>query len=369
MARSAARRYKPASPLPGSRVSTPDFARFFDLSLSLLCTAEGGSNTFDQLNPAWEKTLGWTREELRSRPFTEFIHPDDLEGTFAIIGDMAERGLPAVNFENRYRHKDGSWVWLSWVGTLRDGTFYAAARDISEYRRTLDELERVNRELSHFAYAASHDLQEPLRAITGHLGFVDAAPLDDRSRRSLEHVRDGAEHMQRLLQGLLEYSRVGTAGGTFEATPLAEPVAGALRTWQAQLDAAGAEVEVASDLPVVRVDGVQVRRLVENLLSNALKFRHPERPLRVTVDAERIGGDWALRVRDNGVGLAPERAERAMQIFQRLHRRSQYPGMGVGLALVKRIAQRHGGDAYIEGKPNEGATVTVVLPHAPGGSR
>jgi len=252
-------------------------ARFFELSLGLLCTADatGGSNTFQDLNPAWETVLGWTREELRSRPFTDFIHPDDLAPTYAIIGDMVERGLPAVNFENRYLHKDGSWVWLSWVGSVREETFYSAARDVSETRRMVLELRRANEELAQFAYAASHDLQEPLRAITGHLGFVDDTGLDERSRASLGFVREGAEHMQQIIAGLLEYSRLGSGEISREPQSLTEIVDVACRMLGPVIERSGAVINVPRDLPDVCMDRVQGVRIFQNVLGNALKFGKP----------------------------------------------------------------------------------------------
>jgi len=338
------------------------FEKFFHLSRALFCTANGETNRFEALNPVWEDTLGWTLEELRSRPFTEFIHPDDLQPTFDIIADMQQRGLDAVDFENRYLHKTGSWVRLSWHGTFLDGSFYATARDVTAYHRTLDDLQAANRELTQFAYAAAHDLQEPLRAITGHLRFVPTDGLDERARASLGHINDGARHMQALLDGLLEFSRIGSRGTPFEPTPLGDPVTWAIRTLAGTIEEEQAEVLVQGTLPTIVVDPLQMRRLFQNLLSNALKFRKDDTPPRVVVDALDEGTDWVIRVADNGVGLNPDRAERAFQIFQRLHRRSKYPGSGLGLALVRRIAQRHGGTAWIEGSIGEGATVSVRLP-------
>lgn len=349
-----------------SQPTDPDRLRlFFELSLSLLCTAEAGSNTFEDLNPAWEEVLGWTREELRSRPFTEFIHPDDLGPTFAIIEDMVTRGLNAVNFENRYRHKDGHWVWLSWVGLVREGTFCSAARDISAEKAALTELQQANAELAEFAYAASHDLQEPLRAITGHLDYVDPSGLDERSQRSLAHVLEGAQHMQRLVEGLLSWSRVGTRGAGRTAEPLGELVGRAVRLLTADVEATRAEILVDSDLPVLLVDRTQFVRLLQNAIANSLKFRHPDRRPRIHISAGQDSDHWVIRVADDGVGFEPERAERAFQIFQRLHPRSRYPGTGVGLALVRRIAQQHGGTVMLEGAPDKGATLTVRLPIGP----
>lgn len=140
--------------------------QFFDISRSLLCTADAATNTFVDLNPAWERTLGWSLEELRARPFTEFIHPEDLQPTFAIIAEMVQHGREAVQFENRYRHKDGSWVSLSWYGVVRGGQFYSSAWPITEYKQTLEALKLANAELRRLADAASHVQQETLAALS-----------------------------------------------------------------------------------------------------------------------------------------------------------------------------------------------------------
>ena len=343
---------------------TTDLQRFFELSLSLLCTAEAGSNRFKDLNPAWETTLGWSRDELRARPFTDFIHPDDLQPTFDIITDMAERGLPAVNFENRYLHKDGHWVWLSWVGMIRDGMFYSSARDVSDYVQKTAQVRTAHAELSQFAYAASHDLQEPLRAITSYLGLVDSSSLDEGSRSAMAQVREGAVHMQRLIDGLISVSGVETEGRDLDPVALHDVVSRALGALAQQIADSAADITVGP-LPTVAGDDDQLATVFEHVIGNAIKYARQGEPPRATIETTDEGVTWLLEVTDQGVGIVPERAERAFQIFQRLHRRSEYDGVGVGLSLCRRIVERHGGRMWMKGAEGEGVTVSIRLPKMP----
>lgn len=335
---------------------------FFEVSLSLLCTADAATTTFVDLNPAWERTLGWSLDELRSRPFTAFIHPDDLAPTFAVITEMVDQGRDAVNFENRYRHKNGTWVWLSWYGVVKDGTFYSAAQPITAYKHALEALSQANAELSHFAYAASHDLQEPLRAITAHLEFVDPAAFDPETRRSLAFVRAGGQRMQQLLDGLLAYARIDSSPREPSHVPMTRPLHAAIDGLHRAIQESGASVDISGTWPTLNVDEVQVVSLFQNLLANAIKYRKPGSAPRIAVAAEPDGEGFTFRVRDDGVGFTAANPERAFQLFQRLHRGSAYEGMGVGLALVKRIAIRHGGRVGIESTVDVGTAVWVWLP-------
>ena len=331
----------------------------------MLCTAAEDGLRFADLNPEWERTLGWSLEELRSRPFTDFIHPDDLEPTYAIIREMRE-GAPALNFENRYRAKDGSWVWLSWASVLRGGVFYAAVRDVTAYKEVVEALEERNAELGQFAHAASHDLQEPLRAIIGHLGYVRTEGLDEDSLRALRSVGDGAARMQELLEGLLAYARIDTQGKRFQPTAMSEPIEGAITSLNDAIQRSGARVTVQEMLPRLAVDTAQMSQVFQNLIANAVKYHKPDVAPEVTITAEPDGAGFRFCVADNGVGFEQSRAERAFVMFQRLHRRSQYDGLGVGLALVRRIVQRHGGRTWLEGAVGRGACAYVWLPRERG---
>lgn len=335
---------------------------FFDLSMSLLVTADATTGRFVDLNPAWETTLGWSLEELKSRPFVEFIHPEDLAPTNALITDMVERNLPAVNFENRYKHKDGRWIWLSWVGVVRGNMFYSSARDVTRYRATVASLEAANEELRHFGYAASHDLREPLRTIQGHVAHIDSTQLPPDSRRSFEFVVDAARHMHDMLDAILDYSQIEERGRPPTEAALSDTLDDAIVALDSAISGTGAKVERTGEWPALRIDRAQIAAVFQNLLHNAIKYRKKDEAPHIVVSSRPEFGRWVFEVSDNGVGFPPERAPRAFQIFQRLHARSKYPGLGVGLAQVKRTVRRHGGEVGIDSERGVGTRVWFSLP-------
>ncbi len=333
-----------------------DPAKFFELSLDLLCTATDDYH-FDLLSPSWERTLGWTLDELRAKPFLEFCHPDDVETTNEQAAKMLHDGVDAVHFENRYRHKDGHYIWLSWMSTVSNGTFYAVAHDISDYKAKELQFEQVNAELRQFAYAASHDLQEPLRTITGFIQLAegeDAVP--DELAESFYHIKDGADRMQGMLRGLLDYSRIDSAAKPHVAVALSGVVERVQRLYPELRASVG-------PLPVVTAEPSQMERLIQNILSNAARYKHTDRDPRVEITAEETPRSIILRFRDNGVGIHPGQENRALTIFARCHSRTQFPeGHGVGLALCKRIVERHGGSIALQrNQDGEGLTVTVEI--------
>jgi signal transduction histidine kinase/PAS domain-containing protein len=231
--------------------------------------------------------------------------------------------------------------------------------------RAQDALARSNDDLEQFAYAASHDLQEPLRSVTSYIGLIRdryADKLDDTAREFIDFAVDGADRMRRLIDDLLEYSRVDMRGRAFEPVDcnrVAETVLGDLGQAIGQCNAA---VE-CSPLPVVSGDELQLARLLQNLISNALKFRDKDRPS-VRVWAERQRDEWVFAVQDNGIGIAPEHQQNVFGMFTRLHSMSRYEGTGIGLALCSKIAQRHGGRIWVDSEVGEGSTFRFSIPVA-----
>ena len=339
--------------------------RFFDMTLALFGTARREGNTFENMNPAWERTLGWTREELCSRSFISFVHPDDVQPTLDMISEMDD-GAPAVHFENRYQHKDGSWVWLSWVTVLEDGVYYAAAIDVTPYKVSEAMVSAANAELKQFAYGASHDLREPLRGISGHLALVDGTGLDAQSLESLQYAKAGAQQMQRLLDGLLSYTRVAAAVSQPAIVSMAKVFQDSLMQLDAAIRESNASIHSDGVMPSLYVDATQMTQVFQNVLANAIKYRKPGQPPSITVNSRPQSGGWLFEVVDDGVGLEPKDTERAFVIFQRLHRRSEYEGAGIGLALVKRIVHQHRGRSGIRSEPGNGTTMWFWLPERRG---
>ncbi|HWE57876.1 MAG TPA: ATP-binding protein [Acidimicrobiales bacterium] len=231
-------------------------------------------------------------------------------------------------------------------------------------QRRAAELARSNEELDSFASIASHDLQEPLRKVrtfTEQLSVTESANLSDKGRDYLARTNAAAERMQRLIEDLLRFSRVSTQGRPFETVDLADVAARVVQDLEAQIDDAGGRVEIGA-LPVITADPLQMQQLLQNLISNGLKFRRPEAPPVVNVTGRIEEGMLQLRVSDNGIGFEPRYAARIFRIFERLHGRNEYPGTGIGLALCRKIADRHGGTIEAESEPGQGATFKVSLP-------
>jgi light-regulated signal transduction histidine kinase (bacteriophytochrome) len=226
-----------------------------------------------------------------------------------------------------------------------------------------DKLRKSNEELEQFAYVASHDLQEPLRKISSFselLAFQYKGRLDAEADRYLEYVIDGAYRMQTQIKELLEYSRIDRQGKEFILTDCNEVLNSTLKYIHLAIDEAGATV-THDPLPTINADGAQLGQVFQNLITNAVKFRGAETPL-VQISAEQRKKEWIFSVKDNGIGIAPEYAERIFVMFQRLHTRTEYPGTGLGLAICKKIVERHKGRIWVESKPGKGATFYFSIP-------
>lgn len=247
------------------------------------------------------------------------------------------------------------------------------AREVSERRRAqeslaiyAEELRRSNTELGQFAYVASHDLQEPLRMISSYLQLLSkryGEKLGQDADEFIQYAVDGASRMQLLINDLLAYSRVGRKEKELAPTPMESVLERCLRQLQPTIDENGASV-THGPLPEVLGDDVQLTQLLQNLIGNAIKFHGPDPPA-VHVAAQRNGQEWVFSVRDNGIGIDPQYHQRIFQIFQRLHRRDEYPGTGIGLALCQKIVERHGGRIWLESRPGEGATFFFTLRPVP----
>ncbi|WP_436347783.1 sensor histidine kinase [Natronorubrum sp. FCH18a] len=270
------------------------------------------------------------------------------------------------------------------------GTYDARARTatykLQQQNRTLErvqtQLEESNERLEQFAYVASHDLKEPLRMVSSYLQLIDgryADDLDSDGEEFLEYAVDGAERMQGMIDGLLEYSRVETRGDPFEPVDLEAAILDVRKNLELRLEETNADVEI-EQLPRVEGDASQLQQLFQNLLSNAVEYSGEEPP-RVSVTAERDGSEWIVSVRDEGIGIDPADQERIFRIFQRLHSQEEHEGTGIGLALCERIVERHGvransvrpgstdersesvgGEIWVESEPGEGTTVSFTLP-------
>ncbi|MGQ3413446.1 MEDS domain-containing protein [Natrinema sp. LN54] len=234
-----------------------------------------------------------------------------------------------------------------------------------EQKRQRQSLEESNERLEQFAYAASHDLQEPLRMITSYLQLLEQRygdTFDEDGEEFLEFAVDGADRMREMIDGLLKYSRVETQGDPFEPVELDAVLDDVLADLQFKIDETDAEI-TAEQLPRVKGDASQIRQVFQNLLDNAIQYRG-DSPPRIHITASRRGREWVLSVQDNGIGIDSEDQERVFTVFNRLHSREEYDGTGIGLALCQRIVERHGGEIWVDSEPGEGSTFSLTLPAA-----
>lgn len=330
--------------------------------------------TITSWNPGAERTFGYTALEAIGQPMS-MIFPQEKMVEESQIMERIREGTELGHFETERVRKDGARLNVSIsVSPIRDtsGRVVAAstiARDVTEskqveaqMRRMMTELERSNQELGQFAYVASHDLKEPLRAVTSCVQLLRkgySEKLDGRGLEFVDHAVDGAKRMQRLIDGLLSFSRL-EQDSELQSLDFASPVQQACENLGTAIAEGKVRIHVGP-LPTLKCHGAQMVQLFQNLIGNAVKFRG-EGSAEVWISAERKEGDWTFSVRDNGIGFEPEFNERIFGLFQRLHTRRKYSGTGIGLAICKKIVERHQGRIWAESRPGCGATFFFTLP-------
>lgn len=363
----------------------------------------GFDGYFKQLNPTWKTVLGFSDDELKARRLLEFVHPEDQSATRECL-EKLKSNETSIYFENRYACKDGGYRWLAWTASpfIAEELIYLFARDITERKQTEEEIRQLNRalrsraadlehanqelekeiavrkraeealretnaELESFSYSASHDLRAPLRAMQG---FAEAL-IEDCANELGEVGRDyatriiaAAGRMDALIQDLLLYSRLSHAGLQLQPVDLAKVVTEAMGQLEAPLQAGNAAIQVQEPLEgVVGHHGTLVQVLC-NLLSNAVKFVPSGVKPQVRVHLQ-ANGEWGrLWVEDNGIGIASEYHTRIFRLFERLHGVDIYPGTGIGLAIVRKGAERMGGRVGVESSPGQGSRFWLELPLA-----
>jgi len=254
---------------------------------------------------------------------------------------------------------------------------FISMADISDMERAREnlthavaELEKSNAELEKFAYVASHDLQEPLRMVSNYVQLLEMKYEEKLDKEAVEFIRyavEGAGRMRELINDLLAYSRLGSSGKKKEYIDLNTAVNEVINSLQEPIREKKAAV-IKKNLPRVWAEKTMMQPLFQNLVLNALKFAKKKIPPEIIISAEEKKNEWVIKVKDNGIGIKKEYFDRIFIIFQRLHSREEYEGTGIGLAICKKIVERHGGDIWVESKKNEGAAFYLTLPKSPPGS-
>jgi signal transduction histidine kinase len=307
---------------------------------------------------------------LRSKVavFVELYHKtEEIKRQGELLREMEHREFERRLAEERYRETHRLNTELERRVLERTS---ALEREVAQHKRTATELTRSNRELEQFAYVASHDLKEPLRKIRIYLQLLEQqyrGRLDEKADQYITHAVDSAGQMQALVNDLLTYARVGSRGKPFGPVDCAAAFDQAVDNLGMRVQESGAVV-TRGDLPTVQADAPQLVQLFQNLVENAVKFRG-DRPPVVRAEAVRRDGEWLFSVTDNGIGIDSQYAERVFVIFERLHSKAEYLGTGIGLAICKKIVERHGGKIWIESETGKGATFWFSLPAEEGQQR
>ncbi len=333
-------------------------------------------------NAQAETTFGWSRSEAIGQTLSQMTIPHRYREahTQGLRRFLATGEGPVLNkrIEITALHRDGTEFPIELaISAIRWGEkrlFSAFVRDVTEQKRAqqelarkVEELARSNAELELFAYAASHDLQEPLRMVASYTQLLARryrGKLDTDADEFIGFAVDGATRMQTLIQDLLSYSRVTTKGQLLQLADAKAACDSALKGLRKSIEDSSAVVSVGS-LPTVLADATQLTQLFQNLIGNAIKYRNERRP-EIRVAARPNGNEWTFSVQDNGIGIAPQYFERIFQMFQRLHTVREYSGTGIGLAICRKIVERHGGRIWVEAQPGQGSTFLFTIPRAEG---
>lgn len=356
------------------RSSEERYRSYIEVTNQLGWTTNAAGEVTEDL-PAWRTYTGQTFQEIEGWGWSRALHPDDVARASAAWRTAIADRL-TYEIEYRIRRHDGVYRHFlvrgvpvfhddgnvrEWVGTCIDRTEHKLAEELLQ--QAADDLRRSNADLEKFATVISHDLQEPLRAVTGFANLLQAryhGRLDDRADSFLAGAADGAARMQRQIDDLLAYSRVGTSVDPPLSLRAEVALDAALANLAVAVEEAGALV-TRDPLPEVIADRSQLVQLFQNLVGNAVKFRGDSAPS-IHVCARREQEHWLFSVSDNGIGVDPAQRQRIFEIFTRLHSRAKYSGTGIGLAICKRIVERHGGRIWVESVPGHGATFFFTLP-------
>jgi PAS domain S-box-containing protein len=317
----------------------------------------------EYLSPKFWRNFGYDPKRKTHSPseWMDIIHPEDKEVALSAFKRHVERGEP-YHVTLRYRHAKGHWEWVVCRGQAFLGDDGKPFRFVGTHQ-SITDLKRAEAALEQFAFHAAHDLKEPLRKIVAFGERLDKYRdnVPDRGQLYLDKMLDASLRMSNLIDDLLEYARVSRDEKEMVAVDLEKIIDGLAQDYSTKLREAEGEISV-SGLSVVSADWTQMRQLLQNLISNAIKFRRKDAPLEIRVSGREIDGMLEVRFSDNGIGFDEQYREKIFQVFQRLHGRMEYEGTGIGLAVCARVVQSHCGTIWAESREGEGATFVFTLP-------
>lgn len=330
-------------------------------------------------SPSIERVLGYKIHDLLRKSLFEYVSAYDLPKVLTVFNEAIRQTGITQAVEFRCRHRDGSWrtlqAWLKnllqdrvvegIIVNLRDVTQLKQAEEVAT--KTADDLARSNQELEQFAYAASHDLQEPLRKIASYTQLLQQrykGKFDAEADKFIGYIVDGAYRMQALIRDLLMYSRAGRGELTLEPTDMEAVLTQALSNLETAIQTNQATI-THDPLPMIMASPSQLTQVLQNLVGNAIKY-HGDAAPKVHVSVAQKSGFWQFAVKDNGIGIDPQYINRVFIIFQRLHTKKEYPGTGIGLAICKKMVERHGGQIWLESAgEGHGTTFKFTVPADP----
>ncbi len=352
------------------RESEHKFRAIFELAAAGVARV-GLDGRWLEVNPKFCEILGYTQEELLNKRFMDLTHPEDREPNRRLFTRALAGEIEHYSLEKRYLHKDGSSVWTDLTSALvrtaggEPAYFISVIQDISARKAAEGALRRSNEDLKRFAYAAAHDLQEPVRTISTHTQLLSrrlGPSLDLENETVVGYVVEGAARLEGLIRGLREYLDFTDSGnGTNGNVDLRTALEKAFRHLEPAVRESGAALDIAGRLPSVGGTEEHFVRLFEHLISNSIQYASPGIPPAIRVSATRSWQEWKVTVTDNGIGVAREYHQRIFGVFKRLHG-PQVPGTGIGLAICAKIVERYGGRIWVDSEPGKGSAFSFTLP-------
>lgn len=325
------------------------------------------SGSIVDVNPVIAKRLDYSISDVKEMQFIDLVHPEEAKKVKKLIDKIFSREQQSFEIETQMLKNGGGSSWFKlMISAMSMKNSEATAvvfmenidkRKHAEHKLELknDELTRINQELEHFAYVASHDLQEPLRTITSFIQILDRKygnMFDEDGKQFMGYITDGTRRMQNLIRDLLAYSRVNRFNTNYEEVDLNDVFDAVNQALNDKINENDAII-LAENLPVIQGNKIQLIQVFQNFIDNAIKFRG-KKPPEITIDVIELSDKWQISFTDNGIGIAPEYFQRIFVIFQRLHSMDEYTGTGIGLAMCKKIIERHGGEVWVESKVGKG---------------